>query len=307
MHSRLIRALIGLTLFVSSATLLAAQQPLRDSVSISSSTRFVLGADHAAPPATRAPKPLFTARDAYIAAGFAVATVALFPADKRIAIRLQDSTTQANRFAHHAATGIELIASPGAFVIGGGMYAIGRLAHIPRATDLGLHGIEAVLMADVLTGLLKGSAGRARPFVVGDTLPRAFKFGRGFYKGTDYSSFPSGHTTSAFAAAAAVTSETSHWWPRSTIFIAPVMYGGATLVGLSRMYHNKHWASDVVLGAGIGTFSGIKVVRYNHDHPGNRIDRFFRNIEVGPDAASNGARLSWTVPLSLSLPGSGSR
>lgn len=306
MLSRIIRALIGLTVFVSSGTLLTAQQPARDTVSISSSTRLALATKHTGPPAARAPKPLFTARDAYIAAGFAVATVALFPADKRIAIRLQDSTTQANRFAHHAATGLELIASPGAYVIGGGMYAIGRLAHIPRATDLGLHGIEAVFMADVITGVLKGTAGRARPFLVGDTLPRAFKFGRGF-TGEGYTSFPSGHTTSAFAAAAAVTSETSHWWPRSTIFIAPVMYGGATLVGLSRLYHNKHWASDVVLGAGIGTFSGIKVVRYNHDHPGNRIDRFFRNVAIGPDAASNGARLSWTVPLAPSLPGGGSR
>lgn len=306
MKTRIARATIGLTCFVSSATLLAAQQPLRDTVSIGSAARFALATDNAAPPALSAPKPLFSVRDAYIAAGFAVATVALFPADKRIAIRLQDSTTQANRFAHHAATGLELIASPGAYVIGGGMYAVGRLAHIPRATDLGLHGIEAVLMADVITGLLKGTAGRARPFLVGDTLPRAFKFGRGFTK-EGYTSFPSGHTTTAFAAAAAVTSETSHWWPRSTILIAPVMYGGASLVGLSRMYHNKHWASDVVLGAGIGTFSGIKVVRYNHDHPGNRIDRFFRSVEVGPDAASGGARLSWTMPLSLSLPGGGPR
>ena len=306
MHTRIIRPLIGLTLSISSATLLAAQQPLPDTVSISSSTRFGLASGAAAPTAARAQKPLFSVRDAYIAAGFAVATVALFPADKRIAVRLQDSTTQANRFAHHAATGLELIASPGAYVIGGGMYAVGRIAHIPRATDLGLHGIEAVLMADVITGLLKGTAGRARPFLVGDTLPRAFKFGRGFTK-EGYTSFPSGHTTTAFAAAAAVTSETSRWWPRSTVFIAPLMYGGATLVGLSRMYHNKHWASDVVLGAGIGTFSGIKVVRYNHDHPGNRVDRFFRNVEVGPDAASGGARLSWTVPLTLSLPGGGSR
>ena len=48
------------------------------------------------------------------------------------------------------------------------------------------------------------------------------------------------------------------------------MYGGATLVGLSRMYNNAHWASDVTLGAAIGTFSGIKVVRFNHSHAHDR-------------------------------------
>ena len=288
---RIIWTLAASTSVLSFAGTVRAQAPRRDSTSIVISAR--------SDSLHRPGKPLFTRRDAYVAAGFAVATVALFPADKRIAIRLQDSTTQANRFAHHAATGIELIASPGAYVIGGGLYAVGRIAHIPRATDLGLHGVEAVLMADVITGLLKGAAGRARPFAVGDTLPRAFKLGRGFLKGDNYTSFPSGHTTTAFAAASAVTSETSRWWPRSTLFIAPVMYGGATLVGLSRMYHNKHWASDVVLGAGIGTFSGLKVVRYNHDHPGNKLDRLLRNVAIGPDASTGGARLSWTVPLSL--------
>ena len=93
-----------------------------------------------------------------------------------------------------------------------------------------------------------------------------------------------------FAAAAAVTSETSKWWPNSTWYIAPVMYGGATLIAASRMYNNKHWASDVVMGAAIGTFAGTKVVRYHHSHPGNRIDRWLLRPTVektpeGPVAA----------------------
>src|SRR5437016_2629934 len=80
---------------------------------------------------------------------------------------------------------------------------------------------------------------------------------RGF-KGTDFTSFPSGHTTAAFAAAAAVSSETSEWWPRSRWIIGPIVYAGATLVGVSRMYDDKHWASDVAMGAAIGTFAGLK-------------------------------------------------
>jgi hypothetical protein len=53
------------------------------------------------------------------------------------------------------------------------------------------------------------------------------------------------------------------------------MYGGATLIAASRMYNNKHWASDVLTGALIGSFAGRKVVRYHHSHPGNRIDDWF--------------------------------
>lgn len=238
--------------------------------------------------------PLFTRRDAYIAAGFAIGTVALFPTDRRVAERLQDSTRQANRFFHHAATGLEVFASPGAFVIGGSLYAVGRLGHYRRVADLGLHGTEAIVVATGITGALKGIAGRARPFVVNDTNPRNFKFGRGFTKEA-YTSFPSGHTTTAFAAASAVTAETSRWWPRSTWYVAPVLYGGATMVGLSRMYHNKHWASDVILGAGIGTFSGLKVVQYQHAHPKNRLDRLLLGTTITPDGGS-GAMLSWSIP-----------
>ena len=39
--------------------------------------------------------------------------------------------------------------------------------------------------------------------------------------------------------------------------------------GISRMYENWHWASDVVMGAAIGSFAGWKTVRYAHSHPGN--------------------------------------
>ena len=41
----------------------------------------------------------------------------------------------------------------------------------------------------------------------------------------------------------------------------------------SRIYNNQHWASDVMAGAAIGTVIGLKVVKYTHSHPGNRIDR----------------------------------
>jgi membrane-associated phospholipid phosphatase len=236
---------------------------------------------------------LFTYRDAALAAGFVGLTFAMFPADKHLAQRLQDQDLQTIKSLDQSAKSFEWITSPGAFVIGGGLYTYGRLAHHPDIADLGWHGTEAVLISSGITGLLKGTLGRARPFVTNDTNPRDFKFGKGF-SSSDRQSFPSGHTTTAFAAASSVTSEVRRLWPKYTWYVAPVLYGGATLVGVSRMYHNKHWASDVVLGAGIGTFAGLKVVRFNHTHKGDRLDRWLLGANMQSDGAG-GAALAWNV------------
>jgi membrane-associated phospholipid phosphatase len=231
----------------------------------------------------RPPEPLFTARDALVAGAFALGTVAMFPVDRWVAERLQDPAVQENRFFDRAARGFEFIATPGAYYIGGTLYLVGRVARLRRVADLGWHGTEALFVAEGVGNLLKRMVGRARPHVSGASNPSDYELAGGF-RTEDRRSFPSGHTFTAFAAAAAVTSETSRWWPRSTWLVAPLMYGGATMVGLSRMYHNKHWASDVVLGAAIGTFSGLKVVRYHHSHPGNRLDRWLLgSVAVLPD------------------------
>jgi len=241
----------------------------------------------------RGPKTLFSRRDAYLGAGFAVLTVAMFPVDQRLAAHLQHSGAEKSHFLKNASRGFEYMADPGSIVIGVGLYGAGRLARWQNVADLGLHGLEAVALSGAITNVIKDLAGRARPYFTQDTSASNFAFGRGFKSG-DYQSFPSGHTTAAFAAASAVTSESQRWWPQGIWIVAPVMYGGATMVGLSRMYNNKHWASDVVLGAGIGTFSGLKVVRYNHDHPGNFIDRVLLHVSVAPDGMG-GARLAWSA------------
>jgi membrane-associated phospholipid phosphatase len=237
---------------------------------------------------------LFTYRDALLAAGFAGLTIAMFPVDKHVAQQLQNPNLAQNRFLEHAAVGFESITTPGAYVIGGALYAAGRLTHKPNLADFGWHGTEAVLVASGVTGFLKGTLGRSRPFVSSDTNPHDFRFGAGFST-SERQSFPSGHTTTAFAAAAAVTSEIRRLQPKAVWYVAPVMYGGATMVGLSRMYHNKHWASDVVLGAAVGTFSGLKVVRYSHAHPDNAVDRVILRTVIAPDG-KGGGYLGFTLP-----------
>ena len=236
----------------------------------------------------------FTGTDAALAGLFAVGTIAMFPLDRRIALDMHTSSLQNNSFVKHSADAFRLTAVPGSAIIGGGLYVVGRVAHMPRMADLGLHGTEALLIGQAIGTTLKGTLGRARPYMVADSNAHDFEFLRGFRKGNDYSSLPSGHTIAAFAAASAVTAETSKWWPHSAPYIGTLMYGGASMVALERLYNDKHWASDVILAAGIGTFSGLKVVKFNHDHPGNRIDRVLLAGSIMP-GPNGGVVLAWTI------------
>jgi membrane-associated phospholipid phosphatase/REP element-mobilizing transposase RayT len=216
---------------------------------------------------------LFEARDLYYAGAFAAATVVMAPLDRAIARRLQDSTLQGSRFLKAASTGARLLGVPGSLVIGSSVYLGGRLTHSHDVSELGLHTTEAVIIADGITGVLKTVAGRGRPNLDPDS-PDNFRF-LGGLQGDPHRSFPSGHTTSAFAAASAASEEVGQLWPHQKGWVRVVLYGSAGLVGASRVYNNAHWASDVVVGAAIGSFTGWKVARYTHQHPHNTIDRIF--------------------------------
>ena len=239
------------------------------------------------------PRALFTYRDAVLAGGVALVTLAARPFDDHYAARLQDSSTQANRKLQGLATFVRTVATPGSYVIGGTMYVAGRLSKDERLADLGWHGTEALIVGELVAGVIKGTAGRQRPHVR-PRDPNSFQLFRGFGHEDKYRSFPSGHTTSAFAAAAAVSSETSRWWPNTRWIIGPAMFTGAALTGVSRMYNNRHWASDVLIGAGIGTFAGLKVVRYHHSHPGNRLDRWMLAGSLVPNP-EGGQAIRWTI------------
>jgi hypothetical protein len=233
------------------------------------------------------PPSLFGPRDVVLVGVATFGTVLAQPLDRALAHRLQDSTTQTNRFLLRQSHNLELISTPGSFIIGGTLYAAGKLADNERMADLGLHGTEAIVVGTIVNTVIKGLAGRARPYVDPNNT-RDFKLGRGFLN-EEFRSFPSGHTTAAFAAAAAVTEETRRWWPEYTWLIGTAMYGGAALGGVSRMYNNYHWASDVIMGAAIGTFAGLKVPKYHHRvNPDNAFDRALLGISISPAPSGNG-------------------
>ena len=66
-----------------------------------------------------------------------------------------------------------------------------------------------------------------------------------------WKSFPSGHTATAFVGAEFLFQE----YKEKSIWIGIGGYTVAMLIGISRVYNNKHWVSDVITGAGIGILS----------------------------------------------------
>lgn len=66
-----------------------------------------------------------------------------------------------------------------------------------------------------------------------------------------YNSFPSGHTAQAFVAATFLHKEYGH----KSIWYSIGGYAAATTVGVMRVMGNRHWLSDVFVGAGIGILS----------------------------------------------------
>jgi membrane-associated phospholipid phosphatase len=238
---------------------------------------------------------LFTAKDDLLALGVVGGAIALFPVDRSFAVRFQaENSAPGGTTLNHWANGFDYLAL-GVFVAAPAIYLVGRLDHDSKLKDLGWHTTEAAIAGAAITEVLKGIIGRSRPYVSADTNPHDFHFMGGFTSSAR-SSFPSGHVTIAFAAAAAASSEVSREWPRLKWIVGPILYGGASFVALARMYQSQHWASDVVLGAGIGTFAGLKVVRYTHAHPDNWIDKILLSTHVTPTPGGGGA-LSWSLPV----------
>jgi membrane-associated phospholipid phosphatase len=111
-----------------------------------------------------------------------------------------------------------------------------------------------IALAGALSGLqvvIKWVVGRTRPYEIVGLLeqPRPFLLfwfrdgGEGFLHQKNLS-FPSGHTSTAFALAAAL----GVLFPRGRW----LFYSVATLTGLQRISENAHYVSDVVAAAGFG-------------------------------------------------------
>jgi membrane-associated phospholipid phosphatase len=203
---------------------------------------------------------LVSGGDLKMFAAFVGATALALPLDAAIARQSQSTSLQGSGLLSAAADGFRNLGGPGTIVVTAGLFAVGKLCGCRGMARAGLHSMEALAIAAGATQILKLGVGRARPgpsvgLDPGETGPDPDIF-RPFRGSGGYTAFPSGHASAAFAVAATLSAE----WPDAPGWVSPSLYGAATLVGLSRVYNNRHWASDVIVGAMLGTYVGRKVV-----------------------------------------------
>ena len=134
-----------------------------------------------------------------------------------------------------------------------GLYLSGLFFRNSELRQTGLYAMEATFFASTITYLLKSSFGRSRPHTDDDHLTfRLFNGHHGRFR-----SFPSGHSTSAFAFCTILAkSIDNNWWKT-------FWYGTAIMVGTSRIYHNRHWLTDTVLGGFIGYTTASYIVHFD--------------------------------------------
>ena len=138
-------------------------------------------------------------------------------------------------------------------------YVAGRLGHAPGVSRAALRSAEALALAGGVSTVIKQVGGRERPGGKADADD--------FHVLGGGESLPSGHTTVAFAVATTLANEI----PNRVADVA--LYAAAGLAGFSRLNDDKHWASDVLIGALIGHLAGTWVTRGDQPLP----------IRIGPE------------------------
>jgi membrane-associated phospholipid phosphatase len=97
-------------------------------------------------------------------------------------------------------------------------------------------------------------------------------------------SFPSGHTTVAFAFSTVLAERIDNNWARLGL------YGLASLTAFARVYNNQHWTSDVFVGAILGFATGMHVINKEKQREG-KTNYILDRIEFQPGLSQLGIRI----------------
>lgn len=268
---------IFLTFFIISFSFISHSQQINDSINCNVDKSYFknLAIDFPA----LVISPLYWDKSEWIGAGAVVgASVILYSQDKQIADFWQrnrnDGFDKANEYFFDP-LGKMYYTIP----LMGAFYIYGSFADNTKSKKVAMDFVKASLYSGILVTAIKHVAHRHRPF---QSIPHNPNLWDGpFTENWSHTSFPSGHTIMTFTFAAVIA---NHY--KDKIWIPLTVYSLATLEGVARMYDDKHWSSDVIVGAALGYAIGTFVVNRQHS-----------KILTLPIISSNFTGLSFYYPL----------
>lgn len=154
-------------------------------------------------------------------------------------------------YAKHFGDGRILMGVSAAFAVKG------ALCNNSRDYDVAWSCVESFLFAGFVNVSIQQLFGRKRP-IAGDNALDSFT---GPHIKTYDRAFPSGHAMAAFSCASVIAEYHDELW------VDILAYTVASGTAFSRVYHDRHWLSDIFMGSAIGIFTGRWVARRNMKNP----------------------------------------
>ena len=172
-----------------------------------------------------------------------------------------------------------------ASILSGLLYTTGYFTSDNYMKETGQILLESMICTGLITQILKITLGRSRPFTGEpntDLDPLEFEF-----ESKD-NSLPSGHTSIAFTIATVLSQRLDN------IYASIALYSFASLTAYQRIYSDEHWLSDTILGATLGTFIGLKLVKM-HEKNSDNTDGYDLNIfpQINPRSYGVGFALQF--------------
>lgn len=200
--------------------------------------------------------PIHWSKGEYFAAGGVLATAGiLYTQDKKIAeffrAHQNDNLDKANDYFFEP-FGKMYYTLP----LMGAFYLYGALSQKSKPKAVAMDFVKASLYSGIIVSGIKHLAHRHRPFQTNPINP--YLWDGPLTNDWNHTSFPSGHTimTWTFASVVALHYKDKLWVPIT-------VYTLATMEGIARMYADKHWSSDVLMGAALGYAIGAYVVNHS--------------------------------------------
>lgn len=179
------------------------------------------------------------------------------------------------------------------FVIGGSLYAYGKLGKDDEAIGASFAVLQSSLLCFLYNSFLKAITGRPHPDWKHNkdmkSLSKTFRFG--FMRGGIYWGWPSGHTSSTMAVVAALTS----FYPHKTwLKIVGFGYVAYMMYAVSSLHRGgMHWFSDAVAAAFMSYAIGSTVGKFYR----NKFDNVAAPSAVEVNPLSDQIGFGFTIPF----------